>query len=164
MNEKELASFTAKIAHDPATQCWVWTAARNERGYPIFNIGSVKDGNRRTVRAHRLSFHHFTGIDPLGLCVCHRCDNPPCVNPDHLFLGTDQDNANDMVQKGRHRSGLGPQKGESNVKAKLTEAQVLHLLQNLAHLNNKKAAEQLGVTHQLVSKIRLGHVWGHVPR
>lgn len=77
--------------------CWEWTASRNEarRGYGQLNV----DG--RPVMAHRVMYELFVGPIPPGLCVCHHCDNPPCVRPDHLFLGTHGDNAKDRDMKGR---------------------------------------------------------------
>src|SRR5882672_10379584 len=75
--------------------CWVWTAWKNSKGYGNFNIGE------RKWKAHRLSYTFFYGPIPDGLLVLHRCDNPSCVNPDHLFLGTARDNFQDAISKKR---------------------------------------------------------------
>lgn len=82
--------------------CWVWTGTTNKsrRGYGIMVHGGVR------VQAHRLAHTLLVGPIPEGMFVCHHCDNPPCVRPDHLFLGTQADNIHDMMQKGRHRTSF----------------------------------------------------------
>lgn len=75
--------------------CWKWLASKDRDGYGNFKI----DG--KVFRAHRISFELFNGEIPPGKLVCHTCDTPNCVNPDHLFLGTDLDNSNDKIAKGR---------------------------------------------------------------
>lgn len=82
--------------------CWEWTANRDEKGYGRFRYPGARAG-----RAHRFSYIHHFGPIAGGLQVCHRCDNPPCVRPDHLFLGTNSDNQKDSVQKGRNRGPRG---------------------------------------------------------
>jgi hypothetical protein len=77
--------------------CWEWQGAKNKQGYGMFSYMG------KTLGAHRFSAL-INGIDIENKCVCHKCDNPSCVNPNHLFSGTHQDNTNDMVSKGRHGS------------------------------------------------------------
>lgn len=84
---------------DRSGTCWVWTAARSEFGYGIYALR--QDGRTRNDPAHRFSWRLHFGAIPDGLYVCHHCDNPPCVRPDHLFLGTPQANYLDMKRKGR---------------------------------------------------------------
>lgn len=94
--------------------CWLWTGATTPAGYGVGSIG------RRYIRAHRLAWILFNGPIPQGKFVCHSCDNPRCVNPDHLFLGDPADNTHDMRAKGRQFNPL----GERSHFAKLTEADV----------------------------------------
>ena len=95
--------FWAKV--DKTGDCWLWTASvfRERYGYGKFQAGENR-ANTRVVYAHRYSWELVNGPVPDGLFVCHHCDNPPCVNPAHLFVGTHQDNVDDMMSKGRHRS------------------------------------------------------------
>ena len=81
----------------PEAGCFLWLGAVNERGY-----GRVYSG-RRMWQAHRLSWTQANGPIPAGMFVCHRCDTPSCVNPEHLFIGSPRDNVIDMAAKGRHR-------------------------------------------------------------
>ena len=88
--------FWSKVEMIPFHPCWEWMGFRNEWGY-----GQVAISHRSPERAHRLSWIIHYGPIPRGLFVCHRCDNPGCVRPDHLFLGTTTDNMRDMISKGR---------------------------------------------------------------
>jgi hypothetical protein len=83
-------------------ECWGWSGSTNGRGY-----GELRGADRRKLYAHRVSWEIHFGSIPAGLEVCHACDNPPCVNPDHLFLGTHRENMQDAGRKGR--IGVSPQ-------------------------------------------------------
>jgi hypothetical protein len=89
--------------YEPVTEtgCWLWTGVTMWQGYPVLAIGSRKLGTRKQVRAHRLSYEIYNGPIPSGMYVCHKCDVPICINPNHLFLGTAADNIRDMMAKGR---------------------------------------------------------------
>ena len=87
--------------------CWEWTAKRTRDGYGSFWNGEHYDAQRTkpvTVLAHRWAYEHLKGEDPRGMVVCHSCDNPWCVNPGHLFAGSQKDNVYDCIRKSRHRN------------------------------------------------------------
>ena len=96
MNTKDFKRWSDKVQVGTKDDCWEWTGERNERGYGRMKI----DGKNK--KAHRLSYEHFTGRQLGKLLCCHTCDNPGCVNPHHLWSGTQKDNIQDCVRKGRH--------------------------------------------------------------
>jgi hypothetical protein len=103
MNEQIISRFWSKV-EKVQSGCWLWKASKRNKGYGAFtwhgNSGELVQG-----LAHRFSYElHFKEI-PKGICVLHRCDVPSCVNPEHLFLGTKQENNDDMCKKGRHKPG-----------------------------------------------------------
>lgn len=94
---KPLTKFMHRVKRHPGSDCWEWTAGRTlSGGYGVFYSSG------KTVRATRWIWQYLFGPIEDGLLVCHKCDHPWCVNPDHLFLGTDRDNLRDMASKGRH--------------------------------------------------------------
>jgi hypothetical protein len=100
-----LERFEAKFIPEPNTGCWLWVAG-TRNGYGSITVGSRTDRSQRSVAAHRLAWELYVGPIPdgdgyHGVCVCHSCDIPQCVNPAHLFLGTQGDNITDMMAKGR---------------------------------------------------------------
>lgn len=132
--------------------CWIWTAGSNSRGYGrIYYKG-------RQWGAHRAYYDALVGEIPTGLVVCHRCDVPSCVNPDHLFLGTASENMRDMVKKGRRKSTKGVRHGQ----AKLTELQVISIY--LSDEATKDLAQKYGVAPSQISSIRHGRTWRHVTK
>lgn len=146
--------FDAKYKVNPETGCWEWTAYRMKEGYGVLGIRG-----HYTDRAHRFSYKRFRGPIPPGMLVCHTCDNPPCVNPEHLFLGTNADNVADRERKGRGRRAIGSLAGH----AKLNERKVLRIKQRLAAGANQSAvARQYGVDQCAINHIARGRTWRHV--
>ncbi|TAM15933.1 MAG: HNH endonuclease [Pandoraea sp.] len=138
-------------------ECWVWTGSTNETGYGFLSIGSKSDKSRRNVLAHRFSFEMHKGEIPAGLNICHVCDNRACVNPNHLFAGTQADNVADMVSKDRH------QKGSRNGRAKINEAVASQIFDEVkSGKTHTVVAQKFGVTRSLVSLIASGKRWRHV--
>lgn len=146
-------SFQGKYEVDEKTGCWLWTASLAGKGYGQIRI----PGTRRNAYAHRLSYELGKGPIPKGMQVCHECDTPRCVNPEHLFLGTQKDNLTDMADKKRHLFG------ERNAKAKLTEEQV-HGIHEMRVSGESQAsiAARYGVGQMTVCRILSGERWKHV--
>lgn len=142
--------------------CWIWTGSRNRHQY-----GRMSEGSRPYLKfhlAHRLSWQIHRGEIPAGLYVCHRCDNPPCVNPEHLFLGTQFDNMGDASRKGRlpQQRYAGFCAGERNGRSKLTDEQAREIRDNRHGLSQRRLAVAYGVSRNLVRLIRAGKNWTHV--
>jgi hypothetical protein len=132
--------------------CWIWTGMTNGFGY-----GRIKIGNK-LIRSHRYSYVRFNGEIPRGKIVCHACDVRFCVNPDHLWLGTYEDNNRDRETKGR---GAQP-KGVNHPRAKLTDDQVMAILRS--DLSSRKAALAFGVSQKTVLNIRHRKNWQSVTK
>jgi hypothetical protein len=128
--------------------CWLWTGFRDKDGY-----GNITIGRGRSFRTHRVAYEVFHGRAAEGMHVCHACDVPACINPQHLFLGTPADNVRDMYAKGRKR----PLAGEAHPMARLTDAQVAEIREKRAlGLTLAAIAECYGVSFQHVSLICRG--------
>lgn len=152
MKERFLARFTK----DSTTGCWNWTGTRGRTGYGRLTIG------KQAFLAHRLSYEMFCAPIPDGMCVLHHCDNPSCVNPGHLFLGTQADNIADMVTKRRHAKGhIVAHVGTANFKAKLTESDVIAIRSDYIS-SGPELARRFGVSNVQISNIRRGKSWSHV--
>jgi hypothetical protein len=131
--------------------CWPWTGTIHHRRY-----GVIGDNKNRQYLAHRVSYERAHGPIPPGLYVCHTCDNPPCVNPAHLFVGTDADNQADKARKGR------APRGERNKAAKLTAEDVRAIRALYPALSQQAIANRFGVHQSIVSDIVRGETWTHV--
>lgn len=145
-------NFWSKV--EPSPNCWNWTGTRLPRGY-----GTLFWDGRRWY-AHRLSWSVTYGlIPPTGMCVCHTCDNPSCVRPSHLFLGTQKDNLRDMIAKGRDNRTVAP-KGELHYASKLTAAQVLEI--RTATGTRREIAKQFRLSESYVWAIQHKTTWRHI--
>jgi|JI10StandDraft_1071094.scaffolds.fasta_scaffold483116_2 hypothetical protein len=133
---------------EPNSGCVLWTGSAIPSGYGNLRV----DG--KSLLAHRLSWQEQNGPIPNDMHVLHRCDVPACINPDHLFLGTDQTNSDDKVSKQRQS------RGERAGTAKLTAADVLAI--RAAPGTNRQVAKVYGVDNSQVSRIKRGHYWAHV--
>jgi hypothetical protein len=140
--------------------CWNWTASKDRRGYGHF---SLNGRGAAPVKAHRLSFFVATGVEPGDSDVCHHCDNPACVRPDHLFLGTAKDNAMDASKKGRLKNNGKNCKGAQNPAAKLTDKNVIQI-RGMLRLKISKGtiAKLFKVSRKAIQKIQTGESWSHV--
>jgi hypothetical protein len=175
--------FKAKYALNRQTGCWDWTASTAGKGY-----GQIKlPGTRRQIYAHHLSWQIHHGKIPTGKYILHRCDNPRCVNPDHLFVGSAKVNAEDMKAKDRHLRGeLNTEailteadirairmlwkakdrhlRGELNTEAILTEADIraIRMLCAAGDLPQRRIAQLFGIQQMEVSRIHRRERWAHV--
>jgi hypothetical protein len=141
---------------DPKTGCWNWVRAIKKRGgYGLCTVRQIGE-----ELAHRIAYIAYIGDIPRSMCVCHTCDNRRCVNPDHLFLGSNAENSRDRNEKGRHSYG------DRSPRAKLSEEQVLeiHRLYKTGGNTAKKLAARYGVSDSTVRHISYGTRWAHVKK
>jgi hypothetical protein len=136
------------------TRCWVWTAGLWGGGYGCF----YPRPELGTIPAHRFVWELHKGPIPEGLYACHKCDNPACVRPGHLFLGTQKDNAEDREAKGRGNHAV---IGSFNGSAKLTERLAVKAIEmySTGKFTHKKIAERLGVSESAIRNIIHGITW-----
>ena len=163
MTNKTLAErFFEKVHINTESGCWEWTAKKNKQGYGEIRV------NYKHTRAHRVSFEMFNGPIDGGNVVCHTCDNPSCVNPHHLFQGTQSDNMQDMVRKGRQAKHVkkGNNAGSTNGQALLTEPDVALIKAFCKRVKTYGCrafiANWFGVSLHTVWLITKGKTWSHV--
>lgn len=137
---------------EEASSCWLWRGYISKDGYGSFTPSHIP------IRAHRFMYKLTYGNIPPKTLICHTCDNPPCVNPKHLFIGTNSDNMKDASKKGR----LKGKKGTLNPLAKLTEKQVLQIRSLKGLISCRKLADIFNVSNQRISAIMIRKVWTHI--
>lgn len=149
--------FWEKVKKAGPDECWEWQAAKQHGGYGFFGIAG------KSIKAHRFSWELANGPIPKGegyhgTCVCHKCDNPSCVNPNHLFLGTNKDNADDRDAKGRCKA-KGPL-GERSGRSKLKAEQVVAIRNDGRKVT--EIARAYGVGHATIHRILNRICWAHI--
>lgn len=167
--------FWAKVCKANGDGCWEWNGSTDGRYGAIWMNG-------RLQKAHRVSYEMQVGLIPAGLSVCHSCDNPRCVRPDHLFLGTQSDNLLDATAKGRNGAQVHPERlargsrngmhtqperrsrGEENGMAKLTTDQVREIRHRYKprKINHRRLAAEYGVSPSTILDIFHRRTWSHV--
>jgi predicted XRE-type DNA-binding protein len=144
------ARFWSKVGKDVSAACWSWTGSANKHGRGFFGVGG------HTYLAPRIAWVLAHGVDPRPLSVLHRCDRPNCVNPSHLFLGTQQDNVDDMSAKGRRVV----RRGESAPNAKLTADLVVEIRSlTEAGVRQSELARRFGVHRTTIRDAVNGRNW-----
>ncbi len=145
--------FWSRMNKAGPTTCWEWSGKRNREGYGQLEIAG------KYVRAHRIAWEKANGPISPGMLVCHRCDNPPCCNPAHLFLGTNAENMGDMASKGRAVSN--PPRGVNQHSHKLTEDDV-RAIRSSVGISQKALGLKYGVSQPTINSIVRRKYWAHV--
>jgi predicted XRE-type DNA-binding protein len=153
-----LKKFMERVEFDPMTSCWLWAGPTAAGGY------GYQRYEGRVQKTHRISWALHNGyMPPRHIKVCHRCDTPACVNPDHLWLGTQADNVADMWAKGRGKPPV-PKRGSANPMAVLDEEQVWairHMIRN-GSFTQPQIREAYGVSQMTINRIARFETWPHV--
>lgn len=153
INKKDIRKFWSKV--EKTDNCWNWHWIVGGGGGGKYGIMKI---NKKPYYAHRLSYEINIGEIPKGLLVCHHCDNPPCTNPEHLFLGTHEDNARDKVKKKRSLTG------ERNPIAKLNDEKVFKIreLYSTKIFTQTKLAKIFNVSQHIIWRVVRKKSWVHI--
>lgn len=152
MSQSTIERFLSKVCTSP-DGCWLWQGRRNPSGYGRFDLRTGA-GRWQAFLAHRVAYEIFVGKIPDGLVVCHACDNPCCVRPSHLSVGSQRDNLGDAAAKGRTA------RGETHPHAKLTAQQVAEMRYLFSQgVRQRELSRRFGTAYQNVSRIVRGERW-----
>lgn len=170
ISEKDTTRFWSHVDIRGDDECWEWKTSKFRGGYGQFKV------NGRNIRASRLAYFIQHGVDPLDAQVCHTCDNPPCCNPSHLFLGDNADNRNDSIAKGRDNTASGERHGSHTKPERwargervggsiLTAAQVseMRALYLTGAHTQQDLADRFGVKRETIGRVVRGENWKHLP-
>lgn len=144
--------FNSRVEKIPFSECHWWTGYLGASGYGKIVV------NGKYVGAHRFAYENFVGPIPSGLFVCHKCDERSCVNPNHLFVGTQKENIDDMYNKGRDRKA----EGEDHYRSKLTEKDIVRIRSLDGLASHRQIARLFGTGQQNISCIISRKYWKHV--
>ena len=147
---KNLGDRFFSFIEKKSSGCWEWQGAKNPGGYGLFTLG------KKFKLAHRLSWEFTYGFEPIGLVICHTCDNRACVNPEHLFLGDNKDNAKDKMKKGRHVQRYG------NSKLTIENVKEIRRLWITGEYSHLKLAGMFGVKHSCIGRVINSNKWGGI--
>ena len=156
--QERINKFWSRVKITGLLDCWLWQGTRMPFGYGL--TGGL---NGVTTTAHRVAWAIVYGTVPEGMFVLHKCDNPPCVNPNHLYAGTQKDNARDAIERGRFTYAVSPC-GIDHPGAKLTEADVIQIrrLAEQGCYSQKSIGGWFGISATMVCYIKLRRKWAHI--
>jgi hypothetical protein len=154
MTPADVARFWPKVTVGKPNECWEWQGAK-QGDYGAFQLAG------RAVKAHRVAYFLATGQNPLAELTCHSCDNPPCCNPSHLFLGDNLANQRDCIEKGRKRSARGEQIAQHILNE--DDVREIRALYESGEHRQDALALRFGVSRRAISAIVTGQTWKHVP-